>query len=281
MPPTEIVWPVPEPAKVIFAGDWHADRSVSDAVLRQAGATGVDLIVQLGDFGLRRGITGDDFLDAVDARCAQTGVPVAWIDGNQENFDLLEETPVDPLTGLRVFREHVWQIPRASWWVWAGLRFVALGGATSLDRHYRLPSRTWWPAEAITAGQAATAVAAGPADVLLTHDCPAGVPVPGFTPEVFLRLWPQSEVRAARANADLVAEVARALRPAVVLHSHLRIGHTTTVSAFGCQTRVVGLSDNLGLPEANRTCVELDRLAEQIAVLRAVSAGPAAKEVDQ
>ena len=45
----------------------------------------------------------------------------------------------------------------------------------SLDRAVRTEGVDWFPAEEITDAQEAAVIAAGHADVLVSHDCPSGV----------------------------------------------------------------------------------------------------------
>ena len=55
------------------------------------------------------------------------------------------------------------------------LHALALGGAVSLDRAGRTEGVDWWPQEEITPRQAASVIEAGPAAVMVTHECPAGI----------------------------------------------------------------------------------------------------------
>ncbi|MEI6624448.1 MAG: metallophosphoesterase family protein, partial [Actinomycetes bacterium] len=111
-PGSRVTWPTGDPQAVVLAGDWHGDLHIADAVLRSARDTGADLVIQLGDFGMWTGPPGARFLDHVDARAAAAGVLVAWLDGNHEDHDFLEDFPIDPATGLRPVRENVWHVPR-------------------------------------------------------------------------------------------------------------------------------------------------------------------------
>lgn len=266
----------------MVAGDWHGSSGASDAAIMSAGATGVPLIIQLGDFGLWSGVEGERYLDHMETLARRHRVVVAWIDGNHDNFDLLETYPRDSATGLRPLRDTIWHIPRGGRWTWHGLRFAAVGGATSLDRAQRLVGVSWWPQEALTPAQAHTVCADGPADVMLTHDCPDGVPIPGIDRLSSLRLWPEPDLRAAWAHRELVAAVAAELAPTHLFHGHFHVHYTADSElAPPLRSAVVGLGDHSSGP-ANRAVVTLDQLAADCAARRAAagSAHPATSAAD-
>lgn len=258
-----------DPGEVVVAGDWHGDLHAAGSAVMAAAARGVPVVVQVGDFGLWSGAGGQAFLDGLSKVAVRGGVQVLWLDGNHEDFDLLEGFPVDAGSGLRPVRDNVTHVPRGSRWEWAGLRFAAVGGATSLDVAGRTPGRSWWAQEALTARQAEEVVAGGGCDVLLCHDCPEGVPIPGIDRASSLRRWPESALRAAWAHRELLAAVAAELGPTHVFHGHFHVRYTATVDLWGGHPTVVaGLGDQSGvLAQSNRVLVRLDALAAESALL--------------
>lgn len=102
-----------------------------------------------------------------------------WIDGNHENFDLLEGYPEEEWRGGRVqrIREHVIHLMRGQAYEIDGRTLFALGGAHSTDRRRRVPHESWWPQEVPSEAERAQALATLDAlgwkvDYVLTHAGP-------------------------------------------------------------------------------------------------------------
>ncbi len=132
---------------------------------------------------------------------------------------------------------RILQAPRGHRWTWQGVRFLALGGACSIDRLYgKLDSGRWgwFKEEVITAQEATQVIAGGPGYVLLTHDAPtASLPqATEYAPVNFLPSVQQSARR--------VREVAEASKPKLLLHGHWQQFHQVRLT--GQDTEVVRLS---------------------------------------
>ena len=93
------------------------------------------------------------------------------------------------------------------------MRFRALGGAYSIDHGARTQGFDLFPAEeAPSPADAQRAIDAGPADVMLCHDYPAlGYELRG-------RTLPDADARASAQVQSLLAQVAEAIRPKLVVH---------------------------------------------------------------
>lgn len=257
--------------QVTFAGDFHGQAKWSRHVLGAARRAGSQAVVQLGDFGLWSGTAGERYLDEVNAHAARLEMPVLWIDGNHEDFDLLETFPLGP-DGLRVIRPWVTHVPRGHRWTWHGLRFAALGGATSLDRPARTPHVTWWPGEEISWADAQRTIDGGEADVMLTHDCPQGVTIPGLPAAAS---WSAVELHRAQAHRHLLRQVVDEVRPTHLLHGHFHVRHDAElVLDDGLSVAVTGL-DRDGTMARAYTHVNLDDLFLD-SVLRRHAAHPGA-----
>lgn len=241
------------PSRIVIAGDWHGDLDHASAVIGWAGREGAQGVVQLGDFGVWQGVQGTAYLDGVSYAARKAGVWVAFVDGNHENHDILDALPFDE-RGVRLVRDRLWHLPRGIRWIWHRQMWLALGGATSLDRPARRPGVSWWPQEAITYAQAAHAAVLGPADVMLTHDCPAGVTVPGIPPDSF---WPADELARANAHRRQLREVVDAVRPSHLWHGHFHSAYTTTLVGDGYECEVTGLDDNTGPFHSNALVLDL------------------------
>lgn len=227
----------PGPDRIVLAGDWDANIHRACSVVQYAGLRAISTVVQLGDFGYGTpGGWSTRFLDAVEAACAQHCVTVLFIDGNHEYFPGLNALPIDPDTGLREIRPHIHHLPRGLRWTWHDTTWMALGGAHSVDRFARKEGVSWWPEEHLTAADVARAIDPGPVDVIISHDAPAGVLIPGLTSTGF----PAAEIAAADRHRDLVAAVVDATSPALVFHGH----YHTRYSGLRGTTTIIGLADD-------------------------------------
>jgi UDP-2,3-diacylglucosamine pyrophosphatase LpxH len=198
------------PGRIVVAGDWHGNTRWAVHVISRAAEVlaGEErpLILQLGDFGVWPG--GDDYIAALRETCERYGVHIWFIDGNHEDFTQLQKfRNADPVRWL----------PRGYRWQWHSRTWLALGGAVSLDRVIRTEGRDWWPQEEITEEQAVIVTADGPADVMVTHDCPSGV-VHSFSPPSF---WDPRDIARGDRHRERLQGVVDEVRPRWLLHGHL------------------------------------------------------------
>lgn len=72
-----------------------------------------------------------------------------FIDGNHENFNLLNAYEVKKWNGGRVhfIEDSVIHLMRGQVFDFFGLKFFTMGGATSIDKSYRTPNKSWWEQE--------------------------------------------------------------------------------------------------------------------------------------
>ena len=221
-----------EPWRIMFLGDVHGyDRWVGHA-LKVAARAGAQLVVQLGDMGYweheHGGIT---YLDNVEWHAARRGIPVVFVRGNHDHPDLLRTRYTPSPSGLVPVRPHVWWAPDGCRWTWSGVSFVAAGGAYSVDVAYRTEDVDWWPTEELAPETAEAIIAGGHADVVVSHDCPAGVSLG------VLKNIPQAEEHRRR-----LAAVVEGVTPAVVVHGHYHMRNSETLTLKdGARVRVEGL----------------------------------------
>lgn len=182
-------------------------------------------MVQVGDFGVWPGEEGAAYLDAIQASCESTGTLLLFLDGNHDDLDQLSAAPRQD-SGVAQVRPRIWHLPRALRWTWHGLRFAALGGATSLDVRDRTPHASWWPQEALRPHQHEQLRLGGDLDILLTHDAPAGSQVPGLSDG-----WPPAALEHANTHRERLQESVQAVRPKLVVHGHLHVRYTDRLAS--------------------------------------------------
>ena len=252
--------PLAEPSRIAFVGDVHMNAHWLEVVIDDAKAQGADVIVQLGDFGYD---FTPSFMRTISRALGRAGLLLLFVDGNHENFGCLYSLPIGA-DGLRPLGSHIWHLPRGFRWTWSGVRFLALGGAHSVDRPYRTPGMSWWPQEWISDDEAAAAIAGGPADVLISHDCPSGVVIPGIDDRAAPPPFPPAEILTAHEHRRIVRRVVDAVRPKQVWHGHYHVDYEQTVDLGWGPMTVTGLNCDETSIEANLRVVELPNLREQM-----------------
>lgn len=245
------------PDVIAFAGDWHMNGPYAAKAIEYARERGANVVVHLGDFGYtfeRR------YMLLVAAALRWAGIPLLFVDGNHEDFDQLHRYPVNT-HGLRSLGyQGIWHLPRGTRWQWGDTRFLALGGAHSVDRQAREEGVSWWPQERITPFQATIVVNRGPADVLIAHDCPSGVPIPGL--DTTGRQFPLAEITRSDQHRALLRTVVDAVRPRAIWHGHYHQRCSArTVEPWG-EMLIEGLDRDGSALAANVQTVQLTDLPQ-------------------
>lgn len=230
--------PLQTPHRIAIIGDVHGDWGFAARALTYAADRGATVALQCGDFGFWQ--AGSAFLSATSATAVHLGMPLLWVDGNHEHHHELARLPIDRATGLRPVAPGIWHLPRGFAWTWGSLRFLALGGAHSVNRAGLVPGMTWFPEETLTRADVNRALAAGSVDVMITHDAPAGVAIPGLRPHE----WPRADTRSADAHRELLRTVADELRPRWLFHGHYHKRYVDQLAGADYRCTVHGLADN-------------------------------------
>lgn len=231
-------------AKVLTLGDVHGNIPFLRAACEAASAAGCSTVLQLGDLGAFWP-RSDRFLADIDEICEFHGIDqIVFIDGNHEGFTsqvtfvaadgtvtsgglvaALAQAARDD-DGFVVLSKRVRWAPRGHRWTWAGRRFGALGGAFSVDWRRRSNYVTWWRDEELTCDEDVAALGAGPLDVLVTHDAPAGVDMTRFS----MFDLPVRDLVIADGVRDRLAQAIQATLPELVVHGHWHARHSSVLS---------------------------------------------------
>ena len=187
--------------KIYITGDTHADFS-------RLGSKFFDdkecYVIVCGDFGgvWDNSRTGKRWLDWLENK----KITLLFVDGNHENFDMLNSYPVTEWNGGKVhfIRKNVIHLMRGQVFTIEGKRFFAFGGGQShdiqagildrfdpdfavkkkkLDREralYRINHETWWkeelPSEAeMTEGLKNLERVGNKVDVVISHSAPSSI----------------------------------------------------------------------------------------------------------
>lgn len=137
---------------IYITGDIHGNPSrLGQKNLEKLGITFTkdDYVIICGDFGLLWGgkwqKEADYWLQWLEEKLFTT----LFVDGNHENFDLLNALPVEIWKGGKIHkvRKNVFHLMRGEIFTIDGKTFFAFGGATSTDKEDRIEGISWWKQE--------------------------------------------------------------------------------------------------------------------------------------
>lgn len=106
-----------------------------------------DYLIICGDVG----ICGFSESNEQETRRILRNLPVTvlWIDGNHENFDKLEEYPIEKWNGGKVqfIEDDMIHLMRGQVYTIDGFKFFTFGGAYSIDKYSRTEGISWFSQE--------------------------------------------------------------------------------------------------------------------------------------
>ncbi|OYN81705.1 metallophosphoesterase family protein [Mycolicibacterium sphagni] len=220
-----------QPEKLMLAGDWHGNIPWALKAINFAKQRGADTILHVGDFGWWSVANPRtvQYLDVVSNELEHTNLEVVWLDGNHEDhsfwhqFNKPESLPMTLMSAPRITH-----LPRGFRWEWWGDTWMALGGAHSVDRSFAVEGESWWPGEWINDEQLKYAMRPGKVDIIVAHDAPSSVDIPGIKPDgpIYLnidgkvRRVPHTDLLAANDHRRRIQEVCDAVKPVEFYHGH-------------------------------------------------------------
>lgn len=177
---------------VYVTGDIHSgldmqklrDWELSDSL------TSDDYLIVAGDFGFPWDFSAEECADI--ASLESRPYTVLFVDGNHERFDHWEERPMEPWHGGLTQRlsdtSSIRRLTRGEVFELDGSTIFTMGGATSVDREYRVPYSSWWPQELPDERDFDTARArldevGWKVDCVITHTCAMRMLSPTLYPD--------------------------------------------------------------------------------------------------
>lgn len=103
---------------------------------------------------------------------------------------------------------------------------MALGGAVSVDKMGRKEGVSWWPGETLKQADVEYASRPGKVNVLVAHDAPFGVHIPGIKPKGQSE-WPDWVLDESCDHQRKVRAVMEATRPDLMVHGHMHTAYQT------------------------------------------------------
>ena len=163
---------------IYFLSDQHGGERIGELTKYLSEATEDDLLIILGDVGLKFKDTEEN--RAFDELLLSAKKKIAFIDGNHENFDFLESFPMGERYGapVRILSENVVWLQRGYIYKIEGKSFFVFGGCRSGSKWKTMG--LWWPQEApteceLTRAYANLKAAGNKVDYVLTHKYEEGL----------------------------------------------------------------------------------------------------------
>ena len=171
-------------SRIFVVGDIHGNPKIisNSKWVEGKELTENDIVIFLGDFGL--------FWDNPPTKeeeywlqwLAKKPYQVAFIDGNHENFDLIQQLPeVEKFGGkVGVYKTkegEIYHLKRGEVYTINNKKILTIGGALSIDKMYRSEGFSWWPQEYLSYKEENNTFDNldkhnWKVDYVLTHTCP-------------------------------------------------------------------------------------------------------------
>jgi hypothetical protein len=253
------------PDRVMMAGDWHGNGSWAQKAIWHGKKAGATVVVHVGDFGYWvDSLDTTKYLRHVQRALDETGMVLYWVDGNHEAHDRIKEwlDAVDNQPWADKRYPRIVHLPRGFRWEWHDKTWMSLGGAHSVDRLTRTEGKSWWDGEHITDAEAEYASRPGEVHVMVCHDCPDGVDIPGIHADekldAALSFWPFSEIVLANAHRKKLGRVVDVVRPNVLYHGHYHVKYR---GVWRNVMPVIGLDMDATTLDRNTMILDLKRKA--------------------
>lgn len=131
--------------KIGITGDTHGDVNLEK--FNRAKKLRYSHVLVCGDFGYIFGGTNSEEqrLDRIN----ELGLKIFFVDGNHENFDIMDQYPVSEWNGGKVqyIRPNIIHLMRGEIYDFFGNKVFCLGGAASTDKEWRMEDYDWWKEE--------------------------------------------------------------------------------------------------------------------------------------
>lgn len=165
---------------IYVTGDTHGGLDIGKLSLEnfnvQQGMTKDDFVIVAGDFGLVFSNTKREL--ELRKELAAKNFSTLFIDGNHENFNILDGLPKQKWNGglVNFINDSIIHLCRGQVYELQGLKIFTFGGANSIDKEIRTEGVSWWPREMPSPEEYAEGlknldINNWQVDYIISHDC--------------------------------------------------------------------------------------------------------------
>lgn len=208
--------------RIGVAGDWHGNTGWMKKAVKKFADVGVTHVLHVGDFGFWPGNSGKKYLHKVNKELSLHGITLYVTLGNHEDYVQISALPEHPVLEGFVYNPDYPNIvvaTRGARWSWNGVTFVSLGGANSIDASGRTEGISWWKEERISLGDIYRTISGGHADIMISHDCPAGVNIFGSHRDE-KNGWYPTDIAYAQESREALRQAVDGVKPNILFHGH-------------------------------------------------------------
>ena len=131
---------------IFITGDTHGDIDFAKLKIfadKNSRLTKNDYMIIAGDFGA---VCNEDTLESDLKLYTELPFTVLFVDGNHENFNILNSLPIEEWPGGKVhkIKPNIYYLMRGQIFEFERNTFCTFGGATSIDKLYRTEYISWW-----------------------------------------------------------------------------------------------------------------------------------------
>lgn len=238
-------------SQIAVSGDWHGDKAWAKVALYTLADYGINIVLHVGDFGFWPGNSGQKYLHYVNKVLKEKNMTLIVTLGNHEDYVQISRFTPHPDHPGFVYDENFPNIlvaNRGTRWNLEGVSFMSLGGGNSIDYAGRTEWVNWWKAERISLADVYAASEGGYADVMITHDCPAGVDIFGSHRDAG-NGWSKDAISYAVESRYALRQVLDNVKPEILFHGHYHMNLDKTTTFFennepNYTVRTVGMNMN-------------------------------------
>lgn len=133
---------------ILITGDTHGlvDYNKINILYKNNILTKEDYLIIAGDFGA---IWNINSLDNDLSYYAKLPCTILFVDGNHENFDIINSFPISKWNGgkVHIIKDNIIHLMRGQIFTIEEKTIFTFGGATSVDKAYRTEHISWWKEE--------------------------------------------------------------------------------------------------------------------------------------
>lgn len=163
---------------IYVTGDTHGDIDFLKLHIfaeNHSELTRDDYVIIAGDFG---GIWSEFTMDRTLTPYEKLPFTVLFVDGNHDNFDIINSLPIEEWKGGKIhrIRPNIIHLMRGQVFTLEGKTIFTFGGATSIDKFMRRENISWWAAELPTGKEVEEGISNlekydNQVDYIITHSC--------------------------------------------------------------------------------------------------------------
>ena len=162
--------------RVFITGDKHGSFGSLFGLAEKNELHDSDILIITGDAGY---VWDEDYIYRAETLQQLFPGTIAFIDGNHENFEILNSLEITEWNGGKVHRigERVLHLMRGQIYSIYGKKYFTFGGARSVDKDRRVKGESWWEGEEPDEAEIAAAGSKlmtniDEIDYVITHEAP-------------------------------------------------------------------------------------------------------------